>query len=237
MTPASFDADWVVIGSGFGGSVSALRLAEKGYDVTVLEQGSERDDADMPKSTWDLRRYFYAPRLGLRGIFRITPFKDVLVVSGTGVGGGSLGYAMTLYVPPPAFFADPQWAGLRDWRSAFVDALRSARAGGHGADIARESPKARKAFAGKLDEMIEMLAGQIPDARRPAARKQAIATLVSMMGSLVLARVAGTGELSDEILAAGRDAALACAAPKRTSGGRAAAKRDSAPKPVPSGRD
>jgi TetR/AcrR family transcriptional repressor of nem operon len=106
-----------------------------------------------------------------------------------------------------------------------------------GADIARESPKARKAFAAKLDEMIEMLAGQIPDARRPAARKQAIATLASMMGSLVLARVAGTGELSDEILAAGRDAALACAAPKRTSGGRAAAKRDSAPKPVPSGRD
>jgi cholesterol oxidase len=127
MTPASFDADWVVIGSGFGGSVSALRLAEKGYDVTVLEQGSERDDADMPRSTWDLRRYFYAPRLGLRGIFRITPFKDVLVVSGTGVGGGSLGYAMTLYVPPPAFFSDPQWGRLRDWRAELAPHYETAQ--------------------------------------------------------------------------------------------------------------
>jgi len=127
MTHASFDADWVVIGSGFGGSVSALRLAEKGYSVTVLEQGSERGDADMPRSTWDLRRYFYAPRLGLRGIFRITPFKDVLVVSGAGVGGGSLGYAMTLYVPPPAFFSDPQWSGLRDWRAELAPHYETAQ--------------------------------------------------------------------------------------------------------------
>jgi cholesterol oxidase len=120
MTPASSTeekVDWVVIGSGFGGSVSALRLAEKGYSVRVLEQGADRGDTDMPRSTFDLRRYFYAPKAGLRGIFRITPFKDVLVVSGAGVGGGSLGYAMTLYVPPPPFFADPQWGALRDWRA------------------------------------------------------------------------------------------------------------------------
>ncbi len=130
MTRASsnrVDVDWVVIGSGFGGSVSALRLAEKGHSVLVLEQGSERGDDDLPRSTFDLRRYFYAPRLGLRGIFAITPFKDVLVVSGTGVGGGSLGYAMTLYVPPPAFFADPQWAGLRDWQAELAPHYETAQ--------------------------------------------------------------------------------------------------------------
>jgi cholesterol oxidase len=143
MTPASFDADWVVIGSGFGGSVSALRLAEKGYSVQVLEQGSERDDRDMPRSTWDLRRYFYAPRLGLRGIFRITPFKDVLVVSGAGVGGGSLGYAMTLYVPPPAFFADPQWAGLRDWRSELAPHYETAQRMLGVTDVTQDDPADR----------------------------------------------------------------------------------------------
>jgi cholesterol oxidase len=112
---AEFDFDWLVVGSGFGGSVSALRLAEKGYRVGVLECGGRFTDRDFPKSTWDLRRYFWAPRIGLRGIFRMTPFKDVAVVSGCGVGGGSLGYANTLYVPPSKFFEDPQWADLADW--------------------------------------------------------------------------------------------------------------------------
>jgi cholesterol oxidase len=113
---SQFDYDWVVVGSGFGGSVSALRLAEKGYSVNVLECGKRFRDEDFPKSTWDLRRYFWAPRLGLKGIFRLTQFKDVAVVSGCGVGGGSLGYANTLYVPPPEFFRDPQWADLEDWQ-------------------------------------------------------------------------------------------------------------------------
>ncbi|MFN8216980.1 MAG: GMC family oxidoreductase [Solirubrobacterales bacterium] len=112
---SQFDVDWVVVGSGFGGSVSALRLAEKGYSVAVLECGRRFGDGDFPRSTWDLRRYFWAPRLGLRGIFRLSPFKDVSVVSGCGVGGGSLGYANTLYVPPRPFFEDPQWADLEDW--------------------------------------------------------------------------------------------------------------------------
>jgi cholesterol oxidase len=110
-----FDFDWLVIGSGFGGSVSALRLSEKGYRVGVLECGRRFRDQDFPKSTWDVRRYFWAPRLGLRGIFRLTTFKDVAVVSGCGVGGGSLGYANTLYVPPERFFEDPQWRELDDW--------------------------------------------------------------------------------------------------------------------------
>jgi cholesterol oxidase len=112
---SQFDVDWVVVGSGFGGSVSALRLAEKGYSVQVLECGRRFRDEDFPKSTWDLRRYFWAPRIGLKGIFRLTQFRDVAVVSGCGVGGGSLGYANTLYVPGPEFFRDPQWADLEDW--------------------------------------------------------------------------------------------------------------------------
>lgn len=114
---SQFDYDWVVVGSGFGGSVSALRLAEKGYRVAVLECGKRFSDKDFPKSTWDIRRYFWAPRMGLRGIFRLTTFKDVSVVSGSGVGGGSLGYANTLYVPPSKFFKDPQWGDLADWES------------------------------------------------------------------------------------------------------------------------
>jgi cholesterol oxidase len=117
---SQFDYDWIVVGSGFGGSVSALRLAEKGYSVAVLECGKRFRDEDFPKSTWDLRRYFWAPKLGLRGIFRLTPFKDVSVVSGCGVGGGSLGYANTLYVPPGAFFKDPQWGDLDDWESVLA---------------------------------------------------------------------------------------------------------------------
>jgi cholesterol oxidase len=112
---SSFDFDWLVIGSGFGGSVSALRLAEKGYSVGVMECGRRFDDDELPRSTWDLRRYFWSPRLGLRGIFRLTTFKDVTVVSGSGVGGGSLGFANTLYVPPRRFFEDSQWSGLGDW--------------------------------------------------------------------------------------------------------------------------
>ncbi len=116
----AYDYDWIVVGSGFGGSVSALRLAEKGYSVAVLECGKRFADKDFPKSTWDLRRYFWAPRLGLRGIFRLTTFKDVSVVSGCGVGGGSLGYANTLYVPPAQFFEDPQWADLEDWEATLA---------------------------------------------------------------------------------------------------------------------
>src|SRR5436190_11391624 len=111
------DYDWLVIGSGFGGSVSALRLSEKGYSVGVLECGRRFDDADFPKSTWDTRKYFWAPKLGMRGILRLSLFKDVFIASGCGVGGGSLGYANTLYVPPRAFFEDPQWRDLADWQA------------------------------------------------------------------------------------------------------------------------
>jgi cholesterol oxidase len=117
-----FDFDWLVVGSGFGGSVSALRLAEKGYSVGVLECGRRFEDHEFPNTTWDVRRYYWFPRLGLKGILRMTLFKDIFVVSGCGVGGGSLGYANTLYRPRPgsAFYRDRQWADLDDWESALA---------------------------------------------------------------------------------------------------------------------
>ena len=109
------DYDVVVVGSGFGGSVSALRLAEKGYRVGVLEAGRRFTRETLPVTSWDLRGFLWAPRLGLRGIQRITLLKDVVVLSAAGVGGGSLVYANTLYRPPAAFFDDPHWSGVTDW--------------------------------------------------------------------------------------------------------------------------
>jgi cholesterol oxidase len=117
VTSEHYDFDWLVVGSGFGGSVSALRLAQKGYSVGVLECGRRFADDEFPSSTADLRRYFWQPRLGMKGIFRMTNFKDVTVASGCGVGGGSLGYACTLYVPGKAFFEHPQWSELSDWQT------------------------------------------------------------------------------------------------------------------------
>ncbi len=114
------DFDWLVVGSGFGGSTSAWRLTEKGYRVGVLESGRRFTDKDFPKSTWDLRRYFFAPRMGLHGIFRLSLFKHVTIVSGAGVGGGSLGYANTLYRARPRFYTDQQWSDLEDWETALA---------------------------------------------------------------------------------------------------------------------
>jgi cholesterol oxidase len=107
----------IVVGSGFGGSVTALRLIEKGYQVTVLEAGRRFTAETLPKTSWDLRAFLWMPRLGLTGMQRITWLKDVVILSGAGVGGGSLVYANTLYTPPPPFFQDPQWAHITDWQS------------------------------------------------------------------------------------------------------------------------
>jgi len=117
---ATLDYDWLIIGSGFGGSVSALRLSEKGYRVGVLEQGKRYRDEEYAASTWQLRRWLWAPFLGMRGIFRMTPFKDVFIVSGTAVGGGSTVYANTLYRASPEFFANPQWREMNDWAAALA---------------------------------------------------------------------------------------------------------------------
>ncbi len=112
---AGFDHDVIVVGSGFGGSVAALRLVEKGYDVAVLEAGRRFADADFARTSWDLRRFLWAPRLGLHGVQRLHLLPDVLVLAGAGVGGGSLNYANVHYTPPEAFFRDPQWAHITDW--------------------------------------------------------------------------------------------------------------------------
>jgi len=115
--PKSRDFDVVVIGSGFGGSVAALRLTEKGYRVAVLEAGRRFADKDFPKTSWRLTKFLFMPRLGLRGIQRIHALPDVLVLAGAGVGGGSLVYANTLYVPPKSYFEDSQWHHITDWKS------------------------------------------------------------------------------------------------------------------------
>ncbi|MER5637120.1 GMC family oxidoreductase [Kitasatospora sp. NPDC002227] len=112
-----FDYDVVVIGSGFGGSVSALRLTEKGYRVAVLEAGRRFTREELPKNSWDVANYLWAPALGLYGIQRIHLLANVLVLGGAGVGGGSLNYANTLYVPPKAFFEDRQWQHITDWEA------------------------------------------------------------------------------------------------------------------------
>ncbi|MFC1417109.1 GMC family oxidoreductase N-terminal domain-containing protein [Streptacidiphilus cavernicola] len=110
-----YDYDVLVVGSGFGGSVSALRLTEKGYTVAVVEAGRRFTPETLPRNSWDSRNYVWAPPLGLYGIQRFHLLKDVMVLGGAGVGGGSLNYANTLYVPPEAFFQDPQWKAITDW--------------------------------------------------------------------------------------------------------------------------
>ncbi|MBA2470684.1 MAG: cholesterol oxidase [Pseudonocardiales bacterium] len=109
--------DVVVVGSGFGGSVAALRLTEKGYRVGVLEAGRRFADDELATTSWQLRKFLWAPALGCYGIQRIHLLRELVVLAGAGVGGGSLNYANTLYRPPDAFFDDPQWAHLADWRA------------------------------------------------------------------------------------------------------------------------
>jgi cholesterol oxidase len=112
-SPETFD--FVVIGSGFGGSVSALRLSEKGYRVLVLERGKRFNASDFPKSNWNIFKYLWLPGLRCFGIMGITLFKDMLVLNGSGVGGGSLVYANTLIQPGRSFFEAGEWRGLADW--------------------------------------------------------------------------------------------------------------------------
>ncbi len=110
------DYDVVVVGSGFGGSVAALRLTEKGYRVAVLEAGRRFADDEFAKTSWEARRFLWAPAIGCYGIQRIHMLPDVMVLAGAGVGGGSLVWANTSYRPLDAFYADRQWAHITDWR-------------------------------------------------------------------------------------------------------------------------
>lgn len=116
-----YDYDYVVIGSGFGGSVSALRLAEKGYRVLVLEKGQWKTPKDFAKNIWDLKRWMWLPAMRFFGIFKLTYFRHVAVLSGVGVGGGSLVYANTLPVPKKKFYTAKSWAHLADWEKELAD--------------------------------------------------------------------------------------------------------------------
>src|SRR4249920_2144964 len=114
---SNFDYDVLVIGSGLGGSVTALRLTEKGYRVGVIESGRRWNPEDIPRSNWNIRKSIWAPRLGMTGPQRISLLGKCAVFSGAGVGGGSLIYGNTLYEPLPAFYEDHAWAHITDWKS------------------------------------------------------------------------------------------------------------------------
>lgn len=154
MTPhqgtlARVDYDVLVVGSGFGGSVAALRLAEKGYRVGVLESGRRFGPEDFARTSWNLRRYLFMPRLGLRGIQRLTLLRDVLVLSGAGVGGGSLVYANTLMEPLEGFFADPAWTGIADW---------AAELGPHYAEVRRMLRATRVPVESAAEDVVREVA-------------------------------------------------------------------------------
>ena len=114
---ARLDYDVLVVGSGFGGSVTALRLTEKGYRVGVIEAGARFADDDYAATSFDTKRFLFRPEVGCYGIQRIDAVKDTLILAGAGVGGGSLVYANTLYEPNEAFYDDPQWRDVADWRT------------------------------------------------------------------------------------------------------------------------
>jgi len=121
------DYDVLIIGSGFGGSVTALRLTEKGYRVGILEAGRRFHDEDFAKTSWNLRKFLWAPQFGMYGIQRIHLLQDCMILAGAGVGGGSLNYANTLYVPPDEFFNDRQWSGITNWRAELMPHYQQAQ--------------------------------------------------------------------------------------------------------------
>lgn len=125
MMPAVYD--YVIVGSGFGGSISAMRLAERGHSVLVLERGRRFNDDDFARSTWQLSRYLWAPTLHCFGILEVSPFRDVWALHGAGVGGGSLGYGNVLMEPSPELFEAPAWKRLADWRTVLAPHFHTAK--------------------------------------------------------------------------------------------------------------
>ena len=144
--------DFVIIGSGFGGSVSALRLVEKGYKVLLIEKGRRFAAEDFPKTNWDLRRWMWMPDLGMRGLFKMTFLPHITVVHGVGYGGGSLVYANTLPVPKDGFFKAKSWAALADWKKELTP---------HYATAKRMLGATRNPHLTKIDDVFREVAGDI----------------------------------------------------------------------------
>jgi len=149
--PETEQYDYIIIGSGFGGSVTALRLTEKGYRVLLLEKGSRREAHDFPKTNWDLKRWLWAPAFGFRGIFQVRPFSHMQVLAGAGVGGGSLTYANTLPIPKRGFFVSPSWGALADWERELTPHYQTAR---------RMLGAAPSDFLSPADELLKGLAAE-----------------------------------------------------------------------------
>lgn len=147
-----FDCDYLILGSGFGGSVSALRLAEKGYSVMVVERGKRWQRTDFPRSNWNVFKSMWLPGLGCNGILRISLLSDVMVLSGAGVGGGSLVYANTLLTPPSPFFNDPQWADMADWQAELAP---------HYATAKRMLGAVRNPVLGPADDVLRQVAEEM----------------------------------------------------------------------------
>ena len=127
MQPQQPVYDFVIIGSGFGGSVSAMRLVEKGYSVLVIERGKRFNDQDFPKTNWNLPKFLWMPALRCFGIFEIVPYSNVFVLQFSGVGGGSLGYAEVLMQPSNKLFDNPSWKHLADWKTVLLPHYDTAR--------------------------------------------------------------------------------------------------------------
>ena len=128
MKSKDWDCDFLIIGSGFGGAVAAMRLAQKNYKVTVLEMGKEWANSDFPKTNWNLRKFLWAPLLRCFGIQKISLLKKVMVMHGVGVGGGSLVYANILMKPEDKIFSAPLWPEGRDWVGELLPHYNTAKA-------------------------------------------------------------------------------------------------------------
>jgi len=166
--------DYAVVGSGFGGSVSALRLVEKGYRVLLLEKGSELTGPDFPKTNWDVRRWLWLPFFGFRGLFQLRPFRHVQVLAGAGVGGGSLTYANTLPIPKRGFFASPSWSHLADWETELAPHYQTAR---------RMLGAAPSDFMTPADELLRSIA--VENGRPEAFEKPHVAVYFGRPGERV----------------------------------------------------